>query len=128
MRSPVYCAIFPIMNGTTAPPAMPVHIIPAKVPWCFGTEFSPREKIMGYITDIINPQTGKAIMATSLPAVNPSNRVIMAPEAKTSSTFLLSKTFSKTQQATYRHQAPEPGNYIGTLGLRINSVISLQKF
>jgi len=52
----------PIRICTIAPPAIPVMSMPANDPWCFETELSPKETIIGYITDKKNPEIGKVVL------------------------------------------------------------------
>ena len=55
----------PTIKGKTAPPAIPVHKIPDREPWCSLTELRAKEKIMEYITEIQKPTIGKPIKANS---------------------------------------------------------------
>ncbi|GAC1385326.1 MAG: hypothetical protein NVSMB45_13980 [Ginsengibacter sp.] len=50
-----------MINGTIAPPIIPVIKMPAKEPWCSFTEFKASENMIGYITDAKNPVKGNAI-------------------------------------------------------------------
>ena len=50
----------PTSKGNMAPPAIPVHNIPDKEPWCSLTEFKAREKMMDHMTEMKKPIIGNA--------------------------------------------------------------------
>ena len=92
--SPTSSAIPPMIKGTNAPPTMPVHKIPENVPWCWGTEFIPKEKIIDHMIERNRPVTGKATAAIICDPNNAHTKEIRHPDANTIRIRLLSKSFN----------------------------------
>ena len=84
----------PTINGTMAPPAIPVTKIPEKEPCASATEFSAKDIIIDHIVEIKKPIKGKAIKACSVDPKSAEMRKKVVPTDATIKTFLLSKNFN----------------------------------
>ena len=87
----------PTIKGTIAPPAIPVHKIPDKEPWCFFTEFSAKEKIIDHITDIKKPTRGNETSATFGFPVNANSKEVMVATLAKINSFRLSIIFKSNK-------------------------------
>ena len=90
----------PINKENMAPPAIPVHRIPANEPWNFETLLSASEKTMAYITDKQNPSAGKPNKAIAALPKSVSVRMMIAVAVNNRSTILLSMIFNKPMPRT----------------------------
>src|ERR1700686_5164050 len=64
-RRPYRSPSQPMTKGTSAPPMIPEHRIPAKGPWGWGTEFKPSDTSVGHMIEAKKPMQGKATRENS---------------------------------------------------------------
>ena len=69
--------------------------MPAKEPWCAGTEFRPREMMIGYITAIKNPTAGNAYNVMLAPPNNAMDKEKIANAVNKINMLLVSNNFTK---------------------------------
>src|SRR5271154_1123430 len=94
-RRPYRSPSQPITKGTSAPPMIPEHKIPANGPWCWGTEFKPSDTRVGHMIEAKNPMQGKATRDASAEPNRANDSMHSAPSENPISTRRLSKSFSK---------------------------------
>ena len=69
--------------------------MPANEPWCAGTEFRPKEMMIGYITAIKNPTAGNAYNVMLAPPNNAIDKEKIAKAVKRINIFLVSNSLTK---------------------------------
>lgn len=97
---PIVSPSAPITRGTMAPPAIPLHNIPDKDPWCSLTELRSKEKIIEYITEIENPTNGKKISAIWAEPKRAKLKNKMVKKVLKINSFLLSIIFNNNNPRT----------------------------
>ena len=116
-------------KGTSAPPMIPEHRIPAKGPWCWGTEFKPSDTRVGHMIEAKKPMQGKATRDTSAGPNRAADSMHSAPMRKSDQ---YAATVEELQQAHPQetaggHESPVVGHRIRTSLVGIDMVIALEK-
>src|ERR1700732_5048484 len=89
-RRPYRSPSQPMTKGTSAPPMIPEHRIPAKGPWGGGTELKPSNTHVGHIIEENNPMQGKPTRDPSAEPNRAADSMHSAPNANPINTRRLS--------------------------------------
>jgi hypothetical protein len=119
-----------MINGTTAPPMIPVLRIPANGPWCSETEFRASDTSTGHIIEANSPMAGNAINDTAPRPKQCSRQAQQRADGETDQHSAAIEQFEQphAQEASGRQHSPEPGDGARARGMRIVAVILGEKF